>query len=94
MTIASEYANFRTQSNFPACWQEVASRIALVATQSIRGNPTAEHAGGNACVVSSQDNVENQRTQLLSGMKGNFHVPFWDENGRVIALFLICSNRT
>jgi hypothetical protein len=22
------------------------------------GNPTAEHAGGNACVVSSQDNVE------------------------------------
>jgi len=29
-----------------------------VATSSIRGNPTAEHAGGNACVVSSQDNVE------------------------------------
>jgi hypothetical protein len=29
-----------------------------VATPSIRGNPTAEHAGGNACVVSAQDNVE------------------------------------
>ena len=28
-----------------------------MATPSIRGNPTAEHAGGNACVVSSQDNV-------------------------------------
>jgi len=28
-----------------------------VATPSIRGNPIAEHAGGNAGVVSSQDNV-------------------------------------
>jgi hypothetical protein len=40
--------------------------IAFMATPSIRGNPTAEHAGGNACVVSSQDNVENPRTQLGS----------------------------
>jgi hypothetical protein len=39
------------------CQQEAASRIALAATPSIRGNPTAEHADGNACVVSSQDNV-------------------------------------
>ena len=37
-----------------------------MATPSIRGNPTAEHAGGNACVVSSQDNVGNPRTQLRS----------------------------
>jgi hypothetical protein len=29
-----------------------------VATPSIRGNPTVEHVGGNACVVCSQDNVE------------------------------------
>nr|AAU83819.1 hypothetical protein GZ34A6_30 [uncultured archaeon GZfos34A6] len=40
--------------------------FALAATPSIRGNPTAEHAGGNTCVVSSQDNVENPRTQLRS----------------------------
>ncbi|KAF5431457.1 hypothetical protein C5S36_10555 [Candidatus Methanophagaceae archaeon] len=45
---------------------EVASWIALAATPSIRGNPTVEHAGGNACVVSSQDNVGNPRTQLRS----------------------------
>ncbi|NQE53546.1 hypothetical protein C5S29_08130 [ANME-1 cluster archaeon GoMg3.2] len=45
---------------------EVASRIAFAAIPSIRGNPTAEHAGGNACVVSSQNNVGNPRTQLRS----------------------------
>jgi hypothetical protein len=45
---------------------EVASRIALAATPSIWGNPTVEHAGGNACVVSLQDNVGNPRTQLRS----------------------------
>ena len=45
---------------------EVASRIAFAATSSIRGNPTAEHAGGNACVVSSQDNVGTPGTQLRS----------------------------
>jgi len=45
---------------------EATARIAFSATPSIRGNPTAEHAGGNACVVSSQDNVENPRTQLRS----------------------------
>ena len=28
-----------------------------MATPSIRGNPTAEHADGNVCAVSSQDNV-------------------------------------
>jgi hypothetical protein len=45
---------------------EVASRIAFAATPTIRGNPTAEHAGGNACVVCSQDNVGNPRTLLRS----------------------------
>jgi len=45
---------------------EATSRIVFSATPSIRGNPTAEHAGGNACVVSSQDNVGNPRTQLRS----------------------------
>ncbi len=48
---------------------EVASRIAFAATPSIRGNPTAEHAGGNACVVSSQDNVGTLRTQLRSTVR-------------------------
>jgi hypothetical protein len=45
---------------------EATARIAFSATLSIRGNPTAEHARGNACVVSSQDNVGNPRTQLRS----------------------------
>ena len=40
-----------------SCRQEAASQIALVATPSIRGNPTAERAEGNVCAVSSQNNV-------------------------------------
>jgi len=40
-----------------SCRQEAASQIALAATPAIRGNPTAERADGNVCVVSSQNNV-------------------------------------
>ncbi len=32
--------------------------------QDAIGNPTAEHAGGNACVVSSQDNVGKSKRGL------------------------------
>ena len=34
--------------------------------QDAIGNPTAEHAGGNACVVSSQDNVGKSKRGLES----------------------------
>ena len=44
--------------------QEVASQIALSATPSIRGNPTAKRAGGNARALSSQDNVESQKVRF------------------------------
>ena len=44
--------------------QEVVSQIALSATPSIRGNPTAKRAGGNARALSSQDNVESQKVRF------------------------------
>ena len=44
--------------------QEVASQIALSATPSIRGNPTAECADGNARVLSPQDNVEQSESPI------------------------------
>jgi len=45
---------------------EVASRIALAATPSIRGNPTAECADGNAHVVSPRNNVKNLKVRFRS----------------------------
>jgi len=44
--------------------QEVASQIALSATLSIRGNPTAECADGNARVLSPHDNVEKSESPI------------------------------
>jgi len=43
--------------NKAGCRQEAASPIALMATPSLRGNPTVKCADGNARVLSSQDNV-------------------------------------
>jgi len=44
--------------------QEAASRIALVATPSIRGNLTVKRANGNACALSSQDNMESLKAYI------------------------------
>ena len=49
------------------------SQIADKATPTIRGNPTAEHAGGNACVVSSQF-----KTALATRRTGSFCCVVYD----------------
>jgi len=51
-------------SKNPVCRQEAASQIAIAATPFIRGNPIAKRAGGNACAVSSQDNVEQSESPI------------------------------
>jgi len=44
--------------------QEATSQIAIVASPSIRGNPTAECADGNARALSPQDNVEQSESLI------------------------------
>ena len=44
--------------------QEAASRIAIAATPSIRGNPTVKRANGNVCALSLQDNVESLKAYV------------------------------
>jgi hypothetical protein len=44
--------------------QETASRIAIAATPSIRGNPTVKRADGNVCALSLQDNVESLKAYV------------------------------
>ncbi|MEA1998746.1 MAG: hypothetical protein U9N61_05410 [Euryarchaeota archaeon] len=44
--------------------QEAASRIATMATLSIRGNPTVKRANGNVCALSLQDNVESLKAYV------------------------------
>jgi len=46
--------------------KKATSQIAVPATPSIRGNPTAECVGGNAHVVSPRNNVENQKVRFGS----------------------------
>jgi hypothetical protein len=75
-------------------------QIALAATPAIRGNPAAERADVAFIVNGLQTRItkavkpllpDTERViKCLSGMRGNVHVPFRDENGRAIALFLIC----
>ncbi len=50
--------------------QEVASQIVLSATPSIRGNPTAECADGNARVLSPHDNVEKSESPIRTNCQG------------------------
>ena len=49
---------------FSICRQEAISQIAIVATPSIRGNPTAECVGGNAHAVSLRNNVEKSENPI------------------------------
>ena len=57
-----------------------------MATSSIRGNPTAEHTEGIACVVRSQDNVENLIIQLHGGKPVNVSNSFTPVIGKRLAV--------
>ncbi len=70
----------RQESLFPNSW-DLSKRVHSCATRSrttdrisaalsIWGNPTAKHAGGNACALSSQDNVENLKVLVPDQLLG------------------------
>jgi hypothetical protein len=53
-----------TPHKLTVCDKKLQPRIAIVATPSIRGNPTVKRANGNACALSSQDNVESLKAYV------------------------------